>query len=166
VLIESLQERYPDRPVIFVIGVLGDKDYASMVRAIVGYAPTRMVICIEPPNPRALSTEELSRALHDELAAQNAQMARAHLFTRPKHEVMIREAKSIPDGVEAAYRIACDLSESRLVRDSKADPFSWLSGWSNAPTYANPVVVACGSLYSVADVTRAYRDVVARVSAE
>ena len=163
VLIESLEQRFPDRPVIFVMGVLGDKDYKAMVRSIIGYGPTRMVICIEPPNPRALSTEGLSRALHDELRAQNAQMAREHPFTRPKHEVMIREAKSIPDGVEAAYRIACDLSESRLVRDSKADPFAWLTGWSNAPTYANPVVVVCGSLYSVADVTRAYHDVVARV---
>ena len=165
VLIESLEQRYPGRPVIVVLGVLGDKDYSAMVHSIVGYAPTRMVICIEPPNPRALSTEGLSRALHDELRAQNDQMAREHPFMRPKREVMIREAKSIPDGVEAAYRIARDLSDSRLVRDSKADPFSWLLGWSKAPTYANPVVVACGSLYSVADITNAYRDVVARVEA-
>ena len=156
-LIESLEQRYPDRPVIFVMGVLADTDYTDMVRTIIGYAPARMVVCIEPPNPRALPTEQLAQALEDELQTQNAQMRRVHLFTRPKHEVMIREAKSLPDGVEAAYRIACDLSESRLVRDSKADPFAWLSGWSNSPTYANPVVVACGSLYSVADITKTYR---------
>ena len=162
-LIDSLEQRYPGRPVIFVMGVLGDKDYAAMVRQIIGYEPTRMVICIEPPNPRALTTEDLSRALHDELIAQNAQMAKLHPFTRPKHEVMIREAKSIPAGVEAAYRIAGDLSDNRLVRDSKADPFAWLNGWSRAASYVNPVVVACGSLYSVADVTAAYREVVERV---
>ena len=65
-----------------------------------------------------------------------------------------------------AYRLGITESAKAfpwLVRDSKADPFAWLTGWSNAPTYANPVVVACGSLYSVADVTRAYHDVVARV---
>ena len=161
VLIESLEQRYPGRPVLFIMGVLGDKDYRAMARQVVGYAPTRMVICIEPPNPRALSTGDLARALQDELDAQNARAAREHPFTRPVHEVMIREAKSIESGVEAAMRIAWDLSDDKLVRDSKADPFSWLLGWSNAPTFVNPIVVACGSLYSVADVTRAHHAVLA-----
>ena len=159
VLIESLAQRYPDRPVIFVMGVLADKDYPAMVRTIAGYEPTRMVICIEPPNPRALPTEKLARAFEEDLQAQNAQLAREHPLTRPKREVMVREAKSLPDSVEAAYRIACDLSDSRLMRDSRADPFAWLSGWSRSASYVNPVVVACGSLYSVADITQEYRRV-------
>jgi hypothetical protein len=119
-----------------------------------------MFICIEPPNPRALATEDLAHAVNEELAAQDAQMARLHPFTRPKHELMVREALSIPAAVEASLGIARDLSDDRLVRDSKADPFAWLSGWSRSATYANPIVVACGSLYSVADITRAYRSLV------
>jgi len=157
VLIESLEQRYPDRPVLFIMGVLADKDYRAMVRQIMGYASTRMFICIEPPNPRALSTAELAQAANEELQVQNDQAAREHPFTRPIHEVMVREAKSIPAAVEASLGIARDLSDDRLVRDSKADPFSWLLGWGKSPTYVNPIVVACGSLYSVADITRAYR---------
>ena len=141
------------------MGALADKDYPAMVHTIAGYEPTRMVICIEPPNPRALPTERLAHAFEEDLQAQNAQLAREHPLTRPKREVMVREAKSLPDGVEAAYRIACDLSDSRLMRDSRADPFAWLSGWSRSASYVNPVVVACGSLYSVADITREYRRV-------
>jgi dihydrofolate synthase/folylpolyglutamate synthase len=159
-LIESLAQRYPGRPVIMIMGVLADKDYATMLRTIVAYEPLRMFICIEPPNPRALATEDLAHAVNEELAAQDAQMARLHPFTRPKHELMVREALSIPAAVEASLGIARDLSDDRLVRDSKADPFAWLSGWSRSATYANPIVVACGSLYSVADITRAYRSLV------
>ena len=158
VLIESLAQRYPGRPVIMIMGVLADKDYPTMLRTIVAYEPLRMFICIEPPNPRALTTEELARAVKDELAEQDAQMARLHPFTRPKHELMVREALSIPAAVEASLGIARDLSDDRLVRDSKADPFAWLSGWSRSAAYVNPIVVACGSLYSVADITKAYHE--------
>ncbi|MDO4400604.1 MAG: cyanophycin synthetase [Coriobacteriia bacterium] len=156
VLIDSLEQRFPQRPVIFVMGVLADKDYPAMVRQLVGYPFTRMFICIEPPNPRALPTEDLAQCAQDALQEQNDQMAREHPLTRPRHEVMIREAKSIPAAVEASLGIAFDLSDPRLVRDSKADPFAWLNGWSRAATYVNPIVVACGSLYSVADITAAY----------
>jgi len=166
VLVESLAQRYPNRPVLLVMGVLADKDYRTMLHELLAYEPVRMFICIEPPNPRALPTEELAQAALDELQGQNEQMARKHPLIRSKREVMVREAKSIPAGIEAAYRIACDLSESRLVRDSRADPFAWLSGWSRSAAYANPVVVACGSLYSVADITNAYRQVAAKVEAE
>lgn len=158
VLIESLAQRYPGRPIIMIMGVLADKDYPAMLRTIVAYEPLRMFICIEPPNPRALTTEDLAQAVQSELDEQNAQMARAHPFTRPRHELMVREALSIPAAVEASLGIARDLSDDRLVRDSKADPFAWLTGWSRAAAYANPIVVACGSLYSVADITSAYHD--------
>jgi folylpolyglutamate synthase/dihydrofolate synthase len=157
VLVESLEQRFPGRPVLFIFGVLADKDYPAMVRHLVGYAPTRAIICIEPPNPRALPTEELAAAVNDELARQNAQAAREHPLTRPKHEIMVREALSISAAVQAGVGIARDLSDDRLARDSQADPFSRLLGWTVAPSYANPIVVACGSLYSVADITAAYR---------
>jgi hypothetical protein len=121
-----------------------------------------MVICSEPPNPRALPTEALAKAVDDAVREQNEQEARKHVFFRPVHEVMVREAKSIPAGVEAAIGIARDLSDDRLVRDSKADPFAWLSGWSRSASYANPIVVACGSLYSVGEITHAYREIVGR----
>lgn len=156
-LIESLAQSYPERPVIFIFGVLADKDYETMARQMVAYAPARMIICIEPPNPRALPTEELSRALSAELRRQDAQAAREHPFTRPKHELMIREAISLPGAVEAALGIAHDLSDDRLSRDDQADPFATLMGWTKPASYANPIVVACGSLYSVGDITRAYR---------
>lgn len=157
VLVESLAQRFPDRPVLFILGVLADKDYPAMVRSLLAYAPTRAVICIEPPNPRALPTEDLAAALNEELARQNAQAVREHPLMRPVHEVMVREAISIPAAVQAAVGIATDLSDDRLIRNATADPFSRLLGWTRAPSYVNPVVVACGSLYSVADITAAYQ---------
>ena len=161
-LIDSITLYYPNRPVIFVAGVLADKDYPQMVETLVAYPQTRMFIAIEPPVPRALKSDALAQAVRDELQRQDAQSARGHFFMRPKHEMMIREGKSIAAAVEAARGIATDLSDDRLTRDSMADPFGFLTGWSKQASFANPVVVACGSLYSVGEVTRAYRALEAR----
>ncbi len=161
-LIDSLALYYPNRPVIFIAGVLADKDYSQMVETLVAYPQTRMLIAIEPPVPRALKSDMLAQAVRDELRRQDAQAARGHFFMRPRHEMMIREGKSIAAAVEAACGIAADLSDDRLARDSMADPFGFLAGWSTQASFANPVVVACGSLYSVGEVTRAYRALEAR----
>lgn len=156
-LVDSLAQRYAGRPVLFVMGVLADKDYPAMVREIVGYEGTRAIICIEPPSPRALSTADLAQAVRGEVKRQNAQAAREHPFTRPVHEVMVREAVSIPAAVQAAVAIARDLDQDELVSGPAADPFAAFPSWSVATSNAHPVVVACGSLYSVAEVTAAYR---------
>lgn len=60
-LAAELAARYPQGRVVFVVGVLADKDYVSMLDALVPLA-TR-VVCTEPPNPRALPAVDLAVAV-------------------------------------------------------------------------------------------------------
>ncbi len=58
VLCESLQYYFPHQKVHFVTGVLADKEYQKMMRMIAPLA--EKVYTITPPNPRALSAEDLA----------------------------------------------------------------------------------------------------------
>lgn len=65
VLSDSLNRLLADQPVIFLVGVLADKDYKDMLRMTlnqVRYRPIT-VVCTEPCNPRALPAEELAAAV-------------------------------------------------------------------------------------------------------
>lgn len=61
VLAAELSARYSHARVVFVVGVLADKDYASMLDALVPLAA--QMVCTEPPNPRALPAAELAAAV-------------------------------------------------------------------------------------------------------
>ncbi len=58
VLCESLQYYFPHQKVHFVTGVLADKEYQKMMHLIAPLA--KKVYTITPPNPRALSAEDLA----------------------------------------------------------------------------------------------------------
>lgn len=58
VLCESLQYYFPHQKVHFVTGVLADKEYQKMMCVIAPLA--EKVYTITPPNPRALSAEDLA----------------------------------------------------------------------------------------------------------
>ena len=58
-LASSLKQMFPNQKFIFVTGVLADKDYHEMITE---FAPLAAhVITITPPNPRALSADELAK---------------------------------------------------------------------------------------------------------
>ncbi len=57
-LADSLRSVFPGRPVVFIMGVLADKDYPAMVRAVLPLA--KAVVAVTPPNPRALSADDLA----------------------------------------------------------------------------------------------------------
>ena len=80
-LIDSLALYYPNRPVIFIAGVLADKDYSQMVETLVAYPQTRMLIAIEPPVPRALKSDMLAQAVRDELRRQDAYRPKGGNYT-------------------------------------------------------------------------------------
>ena len=63
-LADSLRDVFPERKVTFVMGVLADKDYRSMVREVVPLASA--FACVTPPNPRALSADELAAVVREE----------------------------------------------------------------------------------------------------
>ena len=58
VLVSSLKRLFPDKKIVFIAGVLADKDYKSMMAQI---APIGKIFhTITPPNSRALSARDLA----------------------------------------------------------------------------------------------------------
>jgi len=53
----GLQQLFPDRKVIFIFGVLADKDYAQMAELLLPYG--KKFILVTPENPRALPAAKL-----------------------------------------------------------------------------------------------------------
>jgi len=58
---ESLKKYFGDKKIIFIIGVMADKDVDAMMSAIAPAA--RCFITVKPNNPRAMKSEELSDKL-------------------------------------------------------------------------------------------------------
>lgn len=63
VLADSLRDVFPGKRPVFLVGILADKDYRSMLRAV---APlTSAFVCVTPPNPRALDAADLAEAIRE-----------------------------------------------------------------------------------------------------
>ncbi len=65
-LVNSLDRLLPGRKAVFLMGILGDKDYKQVIDLILPYAEE--FYTLTPPNPRALSSD----ALAEELRAHGA----------------------------------------------------------------------------------------------
>ena len=63
VLADSLQDVFPDKRPVFLVGILADKDYRSMLRAVAPLASA--FVCGTPPNPRALDAADLAEAIRE-----------------------------------------------------------------------------------------------------
>lgn len=57
-VVQALDELYPGKKVLFLLGVMADKDFISMLQILLPYA--KQVVCTAPDSPRALPPEELS----------------------------------------------------------------------------------------------------------
>lgn len=57
-LAEAIRELLPERKVLFLLGVLKDKDYAEMLRILAPLAEE--VLCAAPKNERALAADQLA----------------------------------------------------------------------------------------------------------
>ena len=62
-LVQSLKRYFPDQKIIFITGVLADKDYRKMYEEILPMAES--FYTITPPNPRALQAEQLADYLSE-----------------------------------------------------------------------------------------------------
>ncbi|MGN0161652.1 MAG: bifunctional folylpolyglutamate synthase/dihydrofolate synthase [Lachnospiraceae bacterium] len=82
---------------IFVMGVLRDKDYETIIKLTNSLADA--IITINPDNPRALSDEELKDAIN-------------RLKTR---DIPVLSAGRIESGIEAASQIAMQLDHNRTA---------------------------------------------------
>ena len=63
VLVDSLRDVFPDKRPVFLVGILADKDYRSMLRAVAPMASA--FVCVTPPNPRALDAADLAEAIRE-----------------------------------------------------------------------------------------------------
>ncbi len=59
----SLVSIFKDKKLIFIFGVMADKDYPDMLDEILPLA--KEVLCVTPDNPRALSAEDLAKIIQD-----------------------------------------------------------------------------------------------------
>ena len=63
VLADSLRDVFPDKRPVFLVGILADKDYRSMLRAVAPLASA--FVCVTPPNPRALDAADLAETIRE-----------------------------------------------------------------------------------------------------
>jgi dihydrofolate synthase/folylpolyglutamate synthase len=62
-LAENLEQLLPNTPVVFLLGVLSDKDYLQMLRRLIPRA--RAFVCLTPDSQRALPAPELADTLRE-----------------------------------------------------------------------------------------------------
>lgn len=94
VLLESLEYYYPKRSLVFVVGLMADKDYEAMVAALLKKAFAFIAVPVN--NPRALSPESLAQTAQSLTDIQNN--------INPE----IYSALSVEEGLERAFRILPD----------------------------------------------------------
>lgn len=62
-LADSLEDIFPGRNCVFILGVLADKDYRPMIRAVEPLA--RAFVCVDVPNARNLDAPDLAQAISE-----------------------------------------------------------------------------------------------------
>lgn len=60
-LVDNLRRYFPEKKITFITGILADKDYKSMMEAVIPMA--KRFITVTPKNSRALSAQELAKFL-------------------------------------------------------------------------------------------------------
>lgn len=58
---ETIDREYKDTQFVYIMGVLGDKDYTEVIKTMADRA--EYIITVTPPNPRALDASELKEAI-------------------------------------------------------------------------------------------------------
>ena len=111
VLVDSLRDVFPDKRPVFLVGILADKDYRSMLRAVAPLASA--FVCVTPPNPRALDAADLAEAIRKTCGELGARAT-------------IEVAGDFDDAVSAARKIAgsegliCAFGSLYSIADVKA----------------------------------------------
>lgn len=107
VLAETLNDVLPETKPVFIVGILGDKDFGGMLEQVCELG--QAYVCVTPPNPRALPAEELAHALR---------------ALAPEAEVYV--AQGFDHAVEQAFELAgkdgaiCAFGSLYSIHDLKA----------------------------------------------
>lgn len=89
-LAESLKSLLPGQKVIFLTGVLADKDYRSIIDLLMPFA--KEFVCVTPLSPRALSAQDLAA----QLAETGAQATACDSIETGLSEALSRAADGTP----------------------------------------------------------------------
>ncbi len=103
---EALDADFPGRTFRYIMGVLADKDCDAIARAM--FHPGDRVCTVTPPDPRALSAEELA----DRLAAQGVD---AHPCAGVQDALSCVRSESSEDDVIAAFGSLSYLKDMREI---------------------------------------------------
>lgn len=120
-LAESLQDVFPDKKPVLIIGILEDKDYKCMLKAILPCASG--VVAVTPPNPRALASPKLARAVCDIVQKENEAV---QLKGDSKAVLPVFEACGFDDAIAQACYLAgenglvCAFGSLYSIADIKA----------------------------------------------
>ena len=130
----NLSSLLPDEKIVFLMGVLADKEYDKMLKYLLPHA--KAFVCLTPDNPRALDAEKLAEIIRISAGDLSRGVIAADL---PDHDagadrgdecgrdVAAFAEKSIADGVKRALFLA-----------------------------GGGAVVACGSLYMMGDIRKEF----------
>ena len=58
---ETIDREYANTEFVYIMGVLGDKDYTEVIKTMADRA--EFIVTVTPPNPRALEASELREAI-------------------------------------------------------------------------------------------------------
>ena len=94
-LVESIRFYYPDRKIIFIMGMLRDKEYDKVIR--ITFALAKHIITVTPPiRERALSAYELAQAAGE-------------------YHDSVTVADSVQEAVEIAYLLAGENKDTVII---------------------------------------------------
>ena len=95
-LVASLDEAFYERPVVFIMGVLADKEYKNMLK--IALPRGCALVTFTPPNPRGLLGRDLAQAASEYML--DAEGEKISYRVPPIH------VDSVAEAVEAAYSLA------------------------------------------------------------
>lgn len=113
VLADSLRDLFPNKKILFVMSVLADKDYQSMIENVIDIADG--FICVTPPNPRALQASELARAVEKAAYARQIELGRG-VSTAESFKRALSDART----VSADGDVICAFGSLYSIADIKA----------------------------------------------
>lgn len=113
VLADSLRDLFPNKKILFVMSVLADKDYQSMIENVIDIADG--FICVTPPNPRALQAPELARAVEKAAYARQIELERG-VSAAESFERALSDARA----VSADGDVICAFGSLYSIADTKA----------------------------------------------
>lgn len=132
VLAQELRQSFSGRRIVFVLGVLQDKDYSDMLDVLLPLA--HAVACITPPNPRALSAAHLACLIQEKQSSREMPLS---------------------DVFHASGELESEASKKGIIPVIGASSILQALEWAFEQAGADGVVCACGSLYSIGDIKRA-----------